>query len=72
MTCVLVVNVIHPIDTIKTRIQVDPTFKFSTFFKQEGVLALWKGVCMGVMIACFSGRTMISIPFPRYSTGLDS
>ena len=45
VTCVLVVNVIHPIDTIKCRIQVESTnFSFKNFFKQEGVLGLWKGI----------------------------
>mmetsp|Transcript_12014 Transcript_12014/g.21436 ORF Transcript_12014/g.21436 Transcript_12014/m.21436 type:complete len:277 (-) Transcript_12014:202-1032(-) len=41
---VIVVNVTHPIDTYKTRLQVDDAFKLSTLVKEEGATALYKGI----------------------------
>jgi hypothetical protein len=42
-TALLAVNFTHPIETVKTRMQVG-SFSFGTFIKEEGVLALWKGI----------------------------
>jgi hypothetical protein len=42
-TALLAVNFTHPIETVKTRLQVG-SFNFGTFMKEEGVLALWKGI----------------------------
>jgi hypothetical protein len=42
-TALVAVNFTHPIETVKTRMQVG-SFNMSTFLKEEGVLALWKGI----------------------------
>mmetsp|Transcript_3910 Transcript_3910/g.7887 ORF Transcript_3910/g.7887 Transcript_3910/m.7887 type:complete len:310 (-) Transcript_3910:36-965(-) len=42
-TALIAVNFTHPIETVKTRMQVG-SFNFSVFFKEEGVAALWKGI----------------------------
>jgi hypothetical protein len=42
-TALLAVNFTHPIETVKTRLQIG-SFSINTFLKEEGVLALWKGI----------------------------
>lgn len=45
--CVFTVNFTHPIETIKTRMQVSGqslTTTASSLIKNEGVSALWKGI----------------------------
>jgi hypothetical protein len=44
VTALTVVNFTHPIEVVKTRLQVSGTFSATTFLKQEGVSALWKGI----------------------------
>ena len=46
-TAILVVNVTHPIEVVKTRLQVNKNFKLSSFVKNEGVGAFWKGIQAG-------------------------
>ena len=43
-TALIAVNFTHPIEVVKTRLQVEGTFSARTFLKQEGVSALWKGI----------------------------
>jgi hypothetical protein len=43
-TALIAVNFTHPIDTWKTRLQVDPKFSVVGMVRKEGVLALWKGI----------------------------
>jgi hypothetical protein len=43
-TALIAVNFTHPIDTWKTRLQVDAKFSIVGMVRQEGVLALWKGI----------------------------
>ena len=42
-TALIAVNFTHPIETVKTRMQVG-AFSFSTMMKEEGFAALWKGI----------------------------
>ena len=46
-TAVLVVNITHPIEVVKTRLQVDKNFKFGSLVKNEGLGAFWKGIQAG-------------------------
>ena len=43
-TAVLIVNVTHPIEVVKTRLQVDKNFKMGSLIKNEGLSAFWKGI----------------------------
>uniref|UniRef100_A0A7S2RB08 Uncharacterized protein n=1 Tax=Mucochytrium quahogii TaxID=96639 RepID=A0A7S2RB08_9STRA len=43
-TAVIVVNFTHPIDTIKTRLQVDPNFSVKNMVRSEGASSLYKGI----------------------------
>jgi len=43
-TAVIVVNGTHPIDTFKTRLQIDPLFSLKTMLRSEGPLAVYKGI----------------------------
>ena len=43
-TAITVVNVTHPIDLVKTRVQMDHKFKIDNLIKQEGATSLWKGI----------------------------
>ena len=45
--CVFTVNFTHPIEIVKTRMQVEGKFSPSVFLKEEGVAALWKGIQAG-------------------------
>jgi hypothetical protein len=45
LSAVLTVNFTHPIETVKTRLQVQGSaFSFGAMVRQEGVAALWKGI----------------------------
>jgi hypothetical protein len=39
-----VVNFTHPIDTYKTRLQVNPQFSVGAMVREEGVASLYKGI----------------------------
>jgi hypothetical protein len=43
-TAVIVVNFTHPIDTYKTRLQVNPQFSVRAMVREEGVASLYKGI----------------------------
>jgi hypothetical protein len=43
-TALIAVNFTHPIEVVKTRLQVEGKFSARTFFKEEGTMALWKGI----------------------------
>lgn len=43
-TALIAVNFTHPIEIVKTRLQVEGKFVVSTFMKEEGFFALWKGI----------------------------
>lgn len=43
-TALIVVNFTHPIEVVKTRLQVEGTFSAKLFLKEEGISALWKGI----------------------------
>jgi hypothetical protein len=43
-TALIAVNFTHPIEVVKTRLQVEGTFSATTFLKEEGAFALWKGI----------------------------
>ena len=43
-TAITVVNVTHPIELVKTRIQMDKQFKITHLIKTSGVSSLWKGI----------------------------
>ncbi len=44
VTALTVVNFTHPIEVVKTRLQVFGKFSADAFLKKEGVPALWKGI----------------------------
>lgn len=44
VTCIIVVNVVHPIDTIKCRLQTQSNFSIPAFLRTEGVSGLYKGI----------------------------
>ena len=45
VTALFAVNFTHPIETVKTRMQVQGTgFRFGAMMQHEGVAALWKGI----------------------------
>jgi len=44
VTALTVVNFTHPIEVVKTRLQVSGKFSANEFLKKEGVSALWKGI----------------------------
>lgn len=46
-TALIAVNFTHPIEIVKTRMQVEGKFSPSVFLKEEGVAALWKGIQAG-------------------------
>ena len=48
VTALTAVNFTHPIETVKTRLQVG-SFNFSTMMKEEGFFSLWKGIQAGWM-----------------------
>lgn len=43
-TALVVVNFTHPIETVKTRLQVNPDFSVKAMMKKEGPSALYKGI----------------------------
>ena len=43
-TAITVVNFTHPIELVKTRLQMSNKFKINKFLRQEGVTSLWKGI----------------------------
>jgi hypothetical protein len=43
-TALIVVNATHPIDTVKTRFQVNPGFSIGEMIKKEGPSSLYKGI----------------------------
>ena len=44
LTALIAVNFTHPIEVVKTRLQVSGKFSAGTFIKEEGFLALYKGI----------------------------
>ena len=46
-TALIAVNFTHPIETWKTRLQVDPKFSVGAMVKRDGVSSLWKGIQAG-------------------------
>ena len=43
-TAIIVVNFTHPIEVVKTRLQVNPQFSITNFVKTEGPLSFYKGI----------------------------
>eukprot|EP00511_Aplanochytrium_stocchinoi_P002029 CAMPEP_0204825138 /NCGR_PEP_ID=MMETSP1346-20131115/3074_1 /ASSEMBLY_ACC=CAM_ASM_000771 /TAXON_ID=215587 /ORGANISM="Aplanochytrium stocchinoi, Strain GSBS06" /LENGTH=246 /DNA_ID=CAMNT_0051952645 /DNA_START=333 /DNA_END=1070 /DNA_ORIENTATION=+ len=50
---VIVVNFTHPIETIKTNMQLNSNFSMRGFFQAEGASALYKGIGAGYMREAF-------------------
>ena len=48
-TALIAVNFTHPIETWKTRLQVNPQFSVTQMVKADGVFSLWKGIQAGWM-----------------------
>jgi len=46
-TALIAVNFTHPIETWKTRLQVNPKFSVLGMIKQDGFFSLWKGIQAG-------------------------
>lgn len=43
-TSLIAVNFTHPIETIKTRLQVNKNFSIKNFIRNEGISSFWKGI----------------------------